>query len=158
MISRPNVGVFCMSILIMLIVYLLFNHTKVGLAMRGAAQNHVASTLVGVPVGRVLALGWALSAMVGAVAGMLLAPTLFLSPTMMLGVLLFALAAAVLGGLDSALGAVVGGLVLGVVKNMASTYIPRGTEIDIAVAFLVIIAVLLVRPTGLFGRQTLGRM
>jgi branched-chain amino acid transport system permease protein len=158
LISRPNIGVFCMSVLIMIAVYLLFNYTKVGLAMRGAAQNSVASTLVGVPVGRMLALGWALSAVVGAVAGMLLAPTLFLSPTMMLGVLLFALAAAVLGGLDSALGAIVGGLALGVVKNMASTYIPRGTEIDIAVAFLVIIVVLLVRPTGLFGKQVLGKV
>jgi len=158
MISRPNIGVFCMSVLIMLAVYLLFNYTKVGLGMRGAAQNRIASTLVGVPVGRMLALGWALSAMVGAVAGMLLAPVIYLSPTMMLGVLLFALAAAVLGGLDSALGAIVGGLVLGVVRNMASTYIPRGTEIDIAVGFLIIIAVLLVRPTGLFGRRTPGKV
>ena len=155
-ISRPNVGVFCMSVLIMVAIYLLFNYTKLGLAMRAAAQNRIASQLVGIRVGRMLALGWALSAMVGAVAGMLLAPTIFLSPSMMLGVLLFAFAAAVLGGLDSPMGAIVGGLTLGVVQNMAGTYI--GSDIDIAVAFLVIIVVLIVRPTGLFGRRVLGRV
>lgn len=155
-ISRPNIGVFCMSVVIMIAIYLLFNYTKVGLAMRGAAQNRVASQLVGVPVGRMLALGWALSAMVGAVAGMLLAPTIYLSPSMMLGVLLFAFAAAVLGGLDSPAGAIVGGLVLGVVKNLAGTYI--GSEIDIAFAFLVIIMVLVMRPRGLFGKKAIGRV
>ena len=153
-ISRPNIGVFCTSVLIMFAIYLLFSYTKVGLAMRGAAQNRVASQLVGVRVGRMLALGWALSAMVGAVAGMLLAPTLYLSPSMMMGVLLFGFAAAVLGGLDSPVGAIVGGLVLGVTQNMAGTYI--GSDIDIAVAFLAIILVLIVRPTGLFGKQAIG--
>jgi branched-chain amino acid transport system permease protein len=153
-ISRPNIGVFCTSVLIMLAIYMLFNYTKVGLAMRGAAQNRVASQLVGVHVGRMLALGWALSAMVGAVAGMLLAPTLYLSPSMMMGVLLFGFAAAVLGGLDSPLGAIVGGLILGVMQNLAGTYI--GSDIDIAVAFLAIIVVLVVRPTGLFGKRAIG--
>jgi branched-chain amino acid transport system permease protein len=155
-ISRPNVGVFCMAILIMIAIYLLFSRTKVGLAMRAAAQNRVASELVGIRVGRMLALGWGLSAVVGAAAGMLLAPTIFLSPSMMQGVLLFAFAAAVLGGLDSPVGAIVGGLVLGVVQNLAGTYID--SKIDITVAFVVIIAVLLVRPKGLFGKQTMARV
>jgi branched-chain amino acid transport system permease protein len=155
-VSRLNVGVFCMSVLIMIIIYLIFNYTKVGLAMRAAAQNRVASQLVGVPVGRMLALGWALSAMVGAVAGILLAPTLALSTSMMIGVLLFAFAAAVLGGLDSPLGAIVGGLILGVVKTLAGLY--AGSDIDIAFAFLVIVVVLLVRPRGLFGKKTIGRV
>jgi branched-chain amino acid transport system permease protein len=153
-VSRPNIGVFCTSVLIMVAIYLLFNYTKVGLAMRGAAQNRVASQLVGVRVGRMLALGWALSAMVGAVAGMLLAPTIYVSPSMMMGVLLFGFAAAVVGGLDSPLGAIVGGLALGVVQNLAGTYI--GSDIDIAVAFLAIILVLIVRPTGLFGKRAIG--
>jgi branched-chain amino acid transport system permease protein len=87
---------------------------------------------------------------------MLLAPTIYLSPSMMLGVLLFAFAAAVLGGLDSPAGAIVGGLVLGVVKNLAGTYI--GSEIDIAFAFLVIIMVLVMRPRGLFGKKAIGRV
>ncbi|MGD0765434.1 MAG: branched-chain amino acid ABC transporter permease [Dehalococcoidia bacterium] len=155
-ISRPNVGVFCMSVVIMLLIYAFFNYTKLGLAMRATAQNRVASRLVGIRVGRMLALGWALSAMVGAVAGMLLAPTLFLSPGMMQGVLLFAFAAAVLGGLESPVGAIVGGLTVGVVQNMAGTYI--GSNIDIAVAFFVIIVVLLVRPRGLFGRRVVQRV
>jgi len=155
-ISRPNVGVFCMALLIMGLIYVFFNRTKVGLAMRATAQNRVASQLVGIRVGRMLALGWALSAMVGAVAGMLLAPTLFLSPGMMQGVLLFAFAAAVLGGLESPVGAIVGGLTVGVVQNMAGTYI--GSNIDITVAFLLIIVVLLVRPHGLFGRRVMQRV
>jgi branched-chain amino acid transport system permease protein len=155
-ISRPNVGVFCMAIFIMIAIYILFSRTKVGLAMRAAAQNRVASELVGIRVGRMLALGWGLSAMVGAAAGMLLAPTIFLSPSMMQGVLLFALAAAVLGGLDSPVGAIVGGMTLGVVQNLAGTYID--SKIDITVAFIVIIAVLLVRPTGIFGKQTMERV
>lgn len=155
-ISRPNVGVFCMAILIMIAIYLLFSRTKIGLAMRAAAQNRVASELMGIRVGRMLALGWGLSAMVGAAAGMLLAPTIFLSPSMMQGVLLFALAAAVLGGLDSAVGAIVGGLTLGVVQNLAGTYID--SKIDITVAFVVIIVVLLIRPKGIFGKQTMERV
>lgn len=155
-ISRTNVGVFFMALLIMFLIYLFFNRTRVGLAMRGTAQNRVAGSLVGIRVGRMLALGWGLSAMVGAVAGMLLAPTLFLSPTMMAGALLFAFAAAVLGGLDSPVGAIVGGLTMGVVQNMAGTYI--GSNIDITVAFLVIIAILLVRPRGLFGRKAIQRV
>ena len=155
-ISRPNIGVFCMAILIMIAIYLLFSRTKIGLAMRAAAQNRVASELVGIRVGRMLALGWGLSAVVGAAAGMLLAPTIFLSPSMMQGVLLFAFAAAVLGGLDSPVGAIVGGLMLGVVQNLAGTYID--SKIDITVAFVVIIAVLLVRPKGLFGKQTMARV
>jgi branched-chain amino acid transport system permease protein len=155
-ISRTNVGVFCMAVLIMFLIYLFFNYTRVGLAMRATAQNRVAGSLVGIRVGRMLALGWALSSMVGAVAGLLLAPTLFLSPSMMAGVLLFAFAAAVLGGLDSPVGAIVGGLTMGVVQNMAGTYI--GSDIDITIAFLVIIAILLVRPRGLFGRKAVQRV
>ena len=145
-----------MAVLIMFLIYLFFNYTKVGLAMRATAQNRVAGSLVGIRVGRMLALGWALSAMVGAVAGMLLAPTLFLSPSMMAGALLFAFAAAVLGGLDSPVGAIVGGLTMGVVQNMAGTYI--GSDIDITIAFLVIIAILLVRPRGIFGRKAVQRV
>ncbi|MGA2285999.1 MAG: branched-chain amino acid ABC transporter permease [Dehalococcoidia bacterium] len=157
-ISRTNIGVFCMALVIMLLIYFFFNYTKLGLAMRATAQNRVAGRLVGIRVGRMLAMGWALSSMVGAVAGMLLAPVLFLSPSMMVGVLLFAFAAAVLGGLDSPVGAIVGGLTIGVVQNMAGTYIPNGSSIDITVAFVVIIAVLLVRPHGIFGRKVVQRV
>lgn len=155
-ISRLNIGIFSMSLLIMFLLYLFLNYTKLGLAMRAAAQNRVACRMVGIPAGRMLTLGWALSAAVGAVAGMLVAPIVFLSPNMMLATLIFAFAAAVLGGLQSLPGAIVGGLLLGVIQNAAGTYI--GSEIDITVAFVVIVLVLLVRPTGLFGGRALRRV
>jgi branched-chain amino acid transport system permease protein len=155
-ISRLNIGVFCMSVLIMLILYLFLNYTKLGLAMRAAAENRMACRMVGIPASRMLTLGWALSAAVGAVAGMLVAPIVFLSASMMFATLIFAFAAAVLGGLQSLPGAIVGGLLLGIIQNMAGTYI--GSEIDITTAFFVIVLVLLVRPTGLLGRRVLRKV
>jgi branched-chain amino acid transport system permease protein len=155
-ISRLNIGVFCMSVLIMLILYLFLNYTKLGLAMRAAAENRMACRIVGIPASRMLTLGWALSAAVGAVAGMLVAPIVFLSASMMFATLIFAFAAAVLGGLQSLPGAIVGGLLLGIIQNMAGTYI--GSEIDITTAFVVIVLVLLVRPTGLLGRRVVRRV
>ena len=155
-ISRLNIGVFSMSLLIMLLLYLFLNYTKLGLAMRAAVQNRAACRMVGIPAGRMLTLGWAFAAGVGAVAGMLVAPIVFLSPNMMFATLIFAFAAAVLGGLESLPGAIVGGLLLGVIQNAAGTYI--GSEIDITAAFLVIVLVLLVRPTGLLGRRVMRRV
>jgi branched-chain amino acid transport system permease protein len=155
-ISRLNIGIFSMSVVIMLLLYLFLNYTKLGLAMRAAAQNRVACRMVGIPAGRMLTLGWALSAAVGAVAGMLVAPIVFLSANMMFATLIFAFAAAVLGGLQSLPGAIVGGLLLGIIQNAAGTYI--GSEVDITVAFVVIVLVLLVRPTGLFGRRVVRRV
>jgi branched-chain amino acid transport system permease protein len=155
-ISRLNIGVFCMSVLIMLLLYLFLNYTKLGLAMRAAAENRLACRMVGIPANRMLTLGWAFAAAVGAMAGMLVAPIVFLSPNMMFATLMFAFAAAVLGGLQSLPGAIVGGLLLGIIQNMAGTYI--GSEIDITAAFFVIVLVLLVRPTGLLGRRVVRRV
>jgi branched-chain amino acid transport system permease protein len=158
-VSRLNIGIFCMALLIMTALFAFLNGTKWGLAMRAVAQDPVAARIVGLPVGRMLTLGWALSAAVGAVAGMLLAPLLALQPSMMFGVLIFALAAAVLGGLNSLPGAIVGGLTLGVVQNLANTYVtPRTGSIDVTIAFLVIVAVLLIRPTGLLGHAVKRRV
>ena len=155
-ISRLNIGVFSMSVLIMLLLYLFLNYTKLGLAMRAAAENRMACRMVGIPANRMLTLGWAFAAAVGAMAGMLVAPIVFLSPNMMFATLIFAFAAAVLGGLQSLPGAIVGGLLLGIIQNMAGTYI--GSEIDITAAFFVIVLVLLVRPTGLLGRRVIRRV
>jgi len=155
-ISRLNIGVFSMSVLIMLLLYLFLNYTKLGLAMRAAAENRMACRMVGIPANRMLTLGWAFAAAVGAMAGMLVAPIVFLSPNMMFATLIFAFAAAVLGGLQSLPGAIVGGLLLGIIQNMAGTYI--GSEIDITSAFFVIVLVLLVRPTGLLGRRVIRRV
>ncbi len=158
-ISRLNIGIFSTSVVIMALLFLFLSRTKWGLGMRATAQNRVAAGLVGVPVGRMLTLGWGLAAVVGAVAGMLLAPLLSLQPSMMFGVLIFALAAAVLGGLNSLPGAIVGGLVLGVAQNLAGTYVsPHTGSIDITVAFLLIVLVLVIRPTGLLGREVRRRV
>ena len=155
-ISRVNVGILAMAMLIMVALFLLFNYTKLGLAMRATAQNPTASRLVGIHVSRILALGWALSAAVGAIAGMLTAASLTLSIDMMFGILIFAFAAAVLGGLDSPAGAVIGGLSVGILQALAGTYI--SSQVDVLAAFVVIVAVLVIRPTGLFGRRIVRRV
>jgi branched-chain amino acid transport system permease protein len=155
-ISRLNLGILGMAVLIMVALFLLFNYTKLGLAMRATAQNPVASRLVGINVSHMLALGWALAAGVGAVAGMLTAASLTLSVDMMFAILLFAFAGAVLGGLDSPGGAILGGLLVGMLQALAGTYI--SSQVDIVVAFAVIVAVLVVRPTGLFGRKAVRRV
>jgi branched-chain amino acid transport system permease protein len=127
--------------------------------MRAAAQNPVSSRLVGIRVGWMLALGWGLAAMFGAVAGMMIAPIVFLEPNMMGGILIYAFAAATLGGFRSPVGAVAGGLIVGVVENLVGTYVRFvGTELKLTVALALIIVVLLVKPSGLFGRAEVRRV
>ena len=158
-IGRLSLGILVVAVIIMGLLFLLFQRTGLGLALRATAQNRLASRLVGIPVGRMLGTGWGLSAMVGAIAGILVAQTLGLHTNNMFTVLLFAISAAVLGGLDSPVGAVVGGLVIGVVRNLAGTYLPSSVgSLDLTVAFAIIVLVLMVRPTGLFGRATQRRV
>jgi branched-chain amino acid transport system permease protein len=126
--------------------------------MRAAALNPSASRLVGVRVGWMLALGWGFAAALGAVSGMLVAPTVLLDPNMMRPVLLYAIAAAVLGGLTSPLGAVVGGLTLGVTLNLLTAYADVPTSLRLPVALSLILVVLLVRPAGLFGKLAVRRV
>ena len=122
-------------------------------------MNPDESRLVGVRVSWMLALGWGIAAVLGAVSGLMVAPIVFLEPNMMQGVLLYAFAAAVLGGLDSPLGAVVGGLLLGVTLNLIGTYVDFiGSELQLAVGLAIILGVLLVRPAGLFGREAVWRV
>ncbi len=157
--SIQDFGVIGVSLGAVLLLYLFFRFTKLGLALRAAALNPEASRLVGVRVSWMLALGWGFAAVLGALSGMMVAPLVFLDPNMMRAVLLYALSAAILGGLDSPLGAVVGGLSLGVGLNLVSTYVGFvGDELKLPVAFVVILAVLLVRPVGLFGRTTVRRV
>ena len=158
-IGRLNLGILVVTIVIMALLYLLFQRTAFGLAMRATAQNRLASRLVGIPVGRMLSMGWGLGTVVGAIAGILVAQNLGLDTGTMFNVLLFALTAAVLGGLDSPVGAVAGGLTIGVVKNMAGTYVPSSVGgMDLTIAFAVIVLVLMIRPTGIFGRPTQRRV
>ena len=104
-----------------------------------------------------LALGWGLAAAIGAVAGMLIAPVVFLDPNMMGGILIYAFAAALLGGIDSPVGAVIGGFSLGVLENLAGAYV-IGTELKLTVALITIIAVLVVKPSGLLGKVVVTRV
>jgi branched-chain amino acid transport system permease protein len=157
--SKQDLGVIAVALVAIALVGLLFSRTKLGLGLRAAAVNPGESRLVGVRVARMLAVGWGLAAVLGAVAGVMAAPSLFLDPNMMQSVLLYAFAAAVLGGMDSPLGAVVGGLVLGVLLNLLGTYVDWiGGQLRLATALAVILVVLLVRPAGLFGRTAVQRV
>src|SRR5207302_470564 len=130
-----------------------------GLPLRAAAQNPAGSRLVGIRVGWMLALGWGLAALIGAVAGMMVAPIIFLEPNMMSGILIYAFASATLGGFTSPGGAVLGGFLVGVIENLAGTYVRFiGTDLKLTLALLVIIVVLLVKPSGLFGQAVVRRV
>jgi branched-chain amino acid transport system permease protein len=125
--------------------------------MRAAAQNPESSRLVGIRVGWMLALGWGLAAAVGAVAGMMVAPIVYLDPNMMGGVLLYAFAAALVGGIDNPWGAVIGGFLVGVLENVLGAFV-IGNELKLSVALVLIIGVLLVKPSGFFGRVQVSRV
>jgi branched-chain amino acid transport system permease protein len=154
-----DLGEIGVTLLSLLLLFLFFRYTPLGLAMRAAAQNPVSSRLAGIRVSRMLALGWGLAAAFGAVAGMMVAPILTLEPNMMGGIQIYAFAAATLGGFTSPLGAVVGGFLVGIIENLVGTYVSFiGTELKLTVALAMIIVVLLVRPSGLFGRVHVRRV
>jgi branched-chain amino acid transport system permease protein len=154
-----DLGQIGVTLVVLLCIWVFFRFTPLGLAMRAAAQNPVSSRLVGIRVGWMLALGWGLAALFGAVAGIMVAPNLFLDPNMMGGVQIYAFAAATLGGFTSPMGAVVGGLIVGVVENLVGTYVSFiGTELKFTVALAMIIIVLVVKPSGLFGRVMVKRV
>jgi branched-chain amino acid transport system permease protein len=158
-ISVQDIAVIVVSLVLVLVLWLFFRFTKLGLALRAAAVNPDESRLVGVRVGWMLALGWGLAAVLGAVAGMLVAPAVFLEPNMMRAILLYAFAAAVLGGMDSPVGAVVGGLAFGVIQNLVETYVDWiGATLRLPVALALLLGVLLLRPQGLFGRAAVRRV
>ena len=156
--SWQDLGVIAVSGVVLVLVFLMLQRTTVGLAMRAAAHNPEASRLLGIRVSWMLALGWGLASAVGAVSGIMVAPILYLEPNMMQTVIIYAFAAAVLGGIESPLGAVIGGLIVGVTVNLAGTYLPGvGGDLQLAVAFAIIIAVLVIRPNGLLGRRAMRR-
>ena len=157
-IGQQDLGILAFCLVILSIVYVFFRFTKVGLAMRAAALYPESSKLVGVRVSWMLALGWGLAAAIGATAGMMIAPITFLDPNFMQPILLFAFAAAVLGGIESPLGAVLGGLLVGVLLALVGTYLPAGQNLRIPFALVVIVAVLLIRPAGLIGRAAVKRV
>ncbi len=158
-ISVQDIGIVVVSVVLVVLLALFFRFTKLGLALRAAALNPESSRLVGIRVGWMLALGWGIAAVLGAVSGMMAAPLVFLDPNMMVAILLYAFAAAILGGLDSPIGAVVGGLTFGVLLNLISAYWNFvGGTLKLPVGLAVILLVLLVRPQGLLGRRVARRV
>ena len=154
-----DIGEIAVTLVMLALLFVFFRFTPLGLAMRAAAQNPVSSRLAGIRVSWMLALGWGLAATFGAVAGLMVAPILTLDPNMMGGIQIYAFAAATLGGFTSPLGAVVGGFLVGIVENLVGTYVSFiGTELKLTVALAMIIVVLLVKPSGLFGRTTQRRV
>jgi branched-chain amino acid transport system permease protein len=158
-IAQRDVGTLAVVLALVLLLWAFFQFTKTGLALRASALNPDASRLVGVRVSWMLAIGWGLAAVLGAVAGMLAAPSFLLTPSLMQAILIFAFAAAVLGGIDSPFGAVVGGLLLGVGLNLIETYVDFiGADLKLPVALMIILIVLLVRPAGIFGKPVTRRV
>jgi branched-chain amino acid transport system permease protein len=155
--SPHEVGAIGVTMVVLVLLYLFFRFTPLGLAMRAAAQNPESSRLVGIRVGWMLALGWGLAAAIGAVAGMMVAPIVYLDPNMMGGVLLYAFAAALIGGVDNPWGAVIGGFLVGVLENVLGAFV-IGNELKLAVALVLIVGVLTVKPSGFFGKVHVTRV
>jgi branched-chain amino acid transport system permease protein len=156
-VSGHELGSTAVTLVVLLAVYLFFRYTSLGLAMRGAAFNPASARLVGVRVGAMLGLGWGLAAAIGSMAGMMVAPVVFLDPNMMFGILLYAFAGALLGGIDNPLGAVLGGFAVGIIENLGGAYLV-GTELKLTLALVIIVVVLVVKPTGLLGRAVQSRV
>jgi branched-chain amino acid transport system permease protein len=157
LVSSHELGAIGVTLVVLFLLYAFFRFTPLGLAMRAAAQNPESSRLVGIRVGWMLALGWGLASAIGAIAGMMVAPVVFLDPNMMSGILLYAFAAALVGGIDNPGGAVLGGFIVGVLENVLGAYV-IGNELKLSVALVLIIGVLVVRPSGLFGKVHVTRV
>lgn len=155
--SAHQIGSAGVLLVVLLGLFAFFKFTPVGLAMRAAAQNPDSARLVGIRVSWMLGLGWGLAAAIGAVAGMMVAPIVFLDPNMMAGILLYGFAAALLGGIDNPLGAVIGGFIVGVLENLLGAYV-IGTELKLTVALVLIVATLTLKPAGLFGKKVVVRV
>jgi branched-chain amino acid transport system permease protein len=157
LVSIQQIGVVAVTLIMLGILTVFFRYTTLGLAMRAAAQNPASARLMGVRVSWMLALGWGLAASIGAVAGMLVAPIVFLDPNMMTGILVYGFAGALVGGIGNPLGAVAGGFIVGVLENLVGSYI-IGNELKLTFALVVVVGVLLLKPAGIFGRVIVRRV
>ncbi len=155
--SAHQVGSAGVLVVVLVALFAFFRFTPIGLAMRAAAQNPDSARLVGIRVSWMLGLGWGLAAAIGAIAGMMVAPIVFLDPNMMAGILLYGFAAALLGGIDNPVGAVIGGFIVGVLENLLGAYV-IGTELKLTVALVLIVATLTLKPAGLFGKKVVVRV
>lgn len=167
-IGAHQIGMIAVSLIMLFALFAFFRFTPLGLAMRAAAQNPVSARLVGVRVDWMLALGWGLAASIGAVAGAMVAPVVYLEPNMMASILLYGFAGALVGGISSPGGAVFGGFLVGVLENLVAyfgnltekafgIYIVGNGE-KLTVALIIVIAILTLKPDGLFGRTTVKRV
>ena len=156
LIGPHEVGMTLITLIMLGLIFLFFRFIPIGLAMRAAAASPESARLVGISVGWMVALGWGLAAAIGAVGGMMIAPVVYLEPNMMLGILLYGFAGAVVGGLTSPGGAVVGGFLMGVIEPLAGMAI--GSELKLTVALVVIVIILIFKPSGLFGRVVVQRV
>lgn len=159
LISTHQAGMIGVTLALLVALFLFFRFTRIGLAMRAAAAMPESARLVGINTGWMVALGWGMASAIGAIAGILIAPVVFLEPNMMGGVLIYGFAAAVLGGLTSPLGAVLGGFLVGIFENLVGTYVPGvGNELKLPIALALIVTVLVVKPTGLMGHTVVKRV
>jgi branched-chain amino acid transport system permease protein len=150
-ISAADLGIVGTAAVLAGALFAFFRFTRLGIAMQACMENPTAAQLMGIPTRRIYSLAWALSSMIGAVAGLLIAPVTFLHFTMMQHVLHFAFAAAVLGGILSLPGSLVGGIVIGISANLTGAYV-SSTWKEV-VPFLVMLMILIVRPHGLLARR-----
>ncbi|MBN8751496.1 High-affinity branched-chain amino acid transport system permease protein LivH [Xylophilus ampelinus] len=157
LISPHELGAIVVTLILVAGLFAFFQRSPLGLAMRAAAQNPASARLVGISVSRMLMLGWGLAGAIGAIAGMMVAPVVYLDANMMTGVLLYAFAGALIGGIDSPGGAVLGGFLVGALENLVGAYIV-GNELKLSVALLLIIGVLIVRPAGMLGKRLTSRV
>ena len=156
LIGPHELGMTLITLIMLGLIFMFFRFTPIGLAMRASAASPESARLVGISVGWMVALGWGLAAAIGAVGGMMIAPVVYLEPNMMLGILLYGFAGAVVGGLTSPGGAVVGGFLMGVIEPLAGMAI--GSELKLTVALVVIVIILIFKPSGLFGRVVVQRV
>jgi branched-chain amino acid transport system permease protein len=167
-IGPHQIGMILVTVCLLLGLFAFFRFTPLGLAMRAAAQNPVSARLAGIRVDWMLALGWGMAAAIGAVAGALVAPAVYLEPNMMASILLYGFAGALVGGIASPGGAVAGGFIVGVLENLVAyfgnllekssgMYIVGNGE-KLTVALIIVIVVLTLKPSGLFGRVTVKRV
>ncbi len=156
LIGPHELGMTLITLIMLGLIFMFFRFTPIGLAMRASAASPESARLVGISVGWMVALGWGLAAAIGAVGGMMIAPVVYLEPNMMLGILLYGFAGAVVGGLSSPGGAVVGGFLMGVIEPLAGMAI--GSELKLTVALVVIVIILIFKPSGLFGRVVVQRV
>jgi branched-chain amino acid transport system permease protein len=157
-VSRYDIFVAAAVLIATLVLALAFRYTSAGLRMRAAAFNATIARLSGIRVARVLTVGWALAGLLGALAGVLVSPSTFLYPNSMDTIFVFGFTAAVIGGLDSPVGAVTGGLLLGLALSYAGGYLPSGANLVPVVALGILVVVLMVRPDGLFSATKVRRV